>query len=117
MCVYSSDNFEQMSNTIENISHDLHQKTTHLEDGITNILKTLGKLAKKRSYTDIHGDIRLFNQDVDNDVSNMETDTTQNLSQSSSLHSPTAHNRARVSDQSSVQAGNNTDQSQTDDAL
>ena len=74
-------------------------------------------MAKKRSYSDINGNLRAFDQDINNDGSNMETDTTQNLSQSSSLHSPTAHIRARVSDQSSVQAGNNTDQSQTDDAL
>ena len=112
-----SDNFEQMSNTIENISHDLHQKTTNLEDGIASILKTLGQLAKKRTYTDINGYVVPFDKDADNTESNMETDSEPSSSQSSSHHSPSARNRARVSDQSSVQAGNNTDQSQTDGAL
>ena len=72
-------------------------------------------MAKKRSYTDIHGDIRHFDKDAENKGSDMETDS--DISQSSSHNSSTARNRVRVSSQSSVQTGNNTDQSQTDGAL
>ena len=110
-----SDNFEQMGNTIENISHDLHQKTTNLEDGIAKILKTLGIMAKKRSYSDINGNIRAFDINEENKGSDMETDS--DISQSSSHNSSTARNRVRVFSQSSVQTGNNTDQSQADGAL
>ena len=107
--------FDRMHDTMETITHDLHQKTSELGDGIANIMKTLGTMSKKRNYTDINGLYRSFNPTHESDTS-MDDDNDQSQSQLSTT-STTALHRARVSSQSSAQIGNNTDQSAADDAL
>ncbi len=109
--------FDRMHDSMETITHDLHQKTSELGDGIASIIKTLGTLTKKRMYTDVNGIYRPFDPNRVDDSSMDDNDDDNQPRTQTSVTSTTALPRARVSSQSSAQIGNNTDQSQAGDQL